>query len=421
MATPAVTPQAATAWDEQGNPVQAQQPAATGATAWDEQGNPVSQAAPQQQDSDSDEIPETSYGAATWGAVKNLGKDTLSAVKGAANMLNPKPQDPSETEALKVAGIGGMLIHRMVSGMGHDAIQAEEIPAAIHDINQSPDPMGTYAKVIQKTASQGAGQAMTALATEGAVKGAGAVGDVAEGAKGLAKDVVKGKNVGQEGAQASLREAAGSDGGGSLRESLSDPINEGETAAKDLYRQIDQASGADLKSLGEKLQTVNRAMRQSVSEAEDTALETRREQILDRMKEAKQTAIEKGVDPNILNQADEQFKRTSAMTDVEKKVFKNPDIVKGNAAHGTEESIDIDKAVKALQKLQDSEKYGGPRLEQAFGKEGATKLLDKFYGAQRQGVHAMKVQKVAKWVAGVAGAGAVAKTVSTLSGGKGEN
>ena len=213
-----------------------------------------------------------------------------------------------------------------------------------------------------------------------------------------------------------MREAAGADGGGSLRESLSEPIEEGEKTAKDLYRQIDQASGADLKGLGDKLQTVNRAMRESVSESEDAALETRREQILDRIKEAKQAAIQKGVDPKILNDADEQFKRISAMTDVEKKVFKNPDIVKGNAAHGTEESIDIDKAVKALQKLQDSEKYGGPRLEQAFGKEGATKLLDKFYSAQRQGVHAMKVQKVAKWVAGVAGVAGTAKAVGTLTG-----
>lgn len=41
MATPAVT-----AWDENGNPVQPAQPAATGVTAWDENGNPIQ---PQQQ------------------------------------------------------------------------------------------------------------------------------------------------------------------------------------------------------------------------------------------------------------------------------------------------------------------------------------------------------------------------------------
>lgn len=174
MATPAVTPQA-TAWDENGQPVQAQQPAATGATAWDEQGNPVQQQAPPTQ-SDPDEIPETSYGEATWGAVKNLGKDTVGAVKGAAKMLDPRPQDPDEKDIQQgVGGTGAMLIHRMVKGLGDTAIKAEEIPAAIHDINQSADPMGTYAKILQKTASEGAGQAVTALATEGAIKAPGAI------------------------------------------------------------------------------------------------------------------------------------------------------------------------------------------------------------------------------------------------------
>lgn len=416
MATPAVTPQAATAWDEQGNPVQAQQPAAMGATAWDEQGNPV-QTAPAQKETDPDEIPETSYGAATWGAIKNLGKDTLGAVKGAAKSLDPRPQDPGEQGAFDASGIGGMLVYRALNGLGETAMQAHDIPAAIHDINNSADPVGTYAKIIQKTASQGAGQAGLAIATEGLAKGAGALAEGAEGAEepGLVKQLTKGKNVAQPAAKAALEEAAGGSTG-SLRDSLSEPIGEAETNAKELYKQIDSASGADIKGLGEKLRTVNRAIRQSVSDAEDEALSTRRDDILERMDQAKQAAIEKGVDPKVLDQADEEFKRMSALSDVERKVFKNPDIIEGNTAHGSEETVNIDKAVKALQKLQDSEKYGGPRLEQAFGKDGATKLLDKFYGAQRQGIHAMKMQKVAKWIAGAAGAGAAAKGIATLGG-----
>jgi KTSC domain len=49
--------------------------------------------------------------------------------------------------------------------------QAAEVPAAIRDINQSPDPFGVYAAVAQDTAAQGAGQALTALGTAGLAKG----------------------------------------------------------------------------------------------------------------------------------------------------------------------------------------------------------------------------------------------------------
>ena len=59
--------------------------------------------------------------------------------------------------------------------------QIAQVPAAIHDINQSADPVGTYAKVAQDTAGQGAGQAILAAGTAGAAKAvpatAGAISD----------------------------------------------------------------------------------------------------------------------------------------------------------------------------------------------------------------------------------------------------
>ena len=262
---------------------------------------------------------------------------------------------------------------------------------------------------------------MIPLILGGKLGAAGEAGEAAEASEpGLIKQVIKGKDVAQPAAKTALKEASGSDAS-SLRESLSDPITEAETNAKELYKQIDDATGSDIKALGEKLRVANRAIRKSVSASEDEALEARRDQITERINEAKQQARAKGVDPKVLDQADAEFKRMSALTDVEKRVFKNPEIVQGNEVSGTPETIDIDKAVKALQKLQDSEKYGGPRLEQAFGEEGAKTLLDKFYGAQRQGVHAMKMQKVAKWIGSVAGAGALAEGGRVLfSSGKGQ-
>lgn len=230
----------------------------------------------------------------------------------------------------------------------------------------------------------------------------------------LGEQVVKGKNIAEPVAQGALREAAGTREA-SLRESLTEPIAKSEETAKGMYKQIDDATGSDIKALGTKLQAANRAIRKSVSDEEDVALEQRRTDIENRIQDAKQQAISKGVDPKILDQADEEFKHMSALTDVEKRVFKNVKVVKGNAARGAGETVDIDRAVEELQKLQDNEKYGGPRLEQAFGKDGAQQLLEKFYDAQKQGVHAMKMQKVAKWVAGIVGAGAVAKGAGVLS------
>jgi hypothetical protein len=81
------------------------------------------------------------------------------------------------------------------------------------------------------------------------------------------------------------------------------------------------------------------------------------------------------------------------------KVFKNSNIVQGNEKFGTPETVNVDSAVKALQKLQDSDKYGASRLEQALGKDGANNLLNDMYAAQRAGVKALSRQQMAKRLA----------------------
>src|SRR5208283_3807513 len=68
-----------------------------------------------------------------------------------------------------IRGAAQGLLHPIDSLKGIVSIpsQAAQVPAAIHDINASPDPLGTYAKVGQETAGQGAGQALVGAATEG--------------------------------------------------------------------------------------------------------------------------------------------------------------------------------------------------------------------------------------------------------------
>lgn len=100
-----------------------------------------------------------------------------------------------------------------------------------------------------------------------------------------------------------------------------------------------------------------------------------------------------------LDRADEQFKQAQALKDLQEKVFKNPNIVLGNVGAGSDETVNIDEAVKALQRLQDDTRYGSPRLEQALGKQGAQDLLTNMYAAQKSGMTAMSRQQFAKLIA----------------------
>jgi hypothetical protein len=167
--------------------------------------------------------------------------------------------------------------------------------------------------------------------------------------------------------------------------------------------------------LNEKLSNTEFQIRQLTETEEDVqkeaALEKSRTAIMDKIEAAKQQAQAAGVDPKILDQADQHFRQARALSDVETKVFKNPTIVKGNSAMGTPETVDVDSAVKALQKLQDSTKYGGSRLEQALGKDGANNLLKNLYQAQRAGVKAASRQQFYKWAGGIAGLGTAEELV----------
>jgi hypothetical protein len=243
-----------------------------------------------------------------------------------------------------------------------------------------------------------------AAETRAAAEAAGISTEPAE-APSVVRQIAKGKQAAEPQAQSAMRQAAATTEP-SLRESLAKPIEQAANKADELYKEIDDASGTDFKALAKDLRETNMKIRQLTDTPSDQAIEAKLEEhrtgIMDKMESAKQDALAKGVDPKVLKQADAEFKRMSALTDVERKVFKNPSIVQGNVAHGTPETVNIDSAVKAFQKLQDAKPYGGPRLEQAFGRDGANRLLNKLYEAQRQGVHAVKVQTIAKWVGGAA-------------------
>lgn len=238
----------------------------------------------------------------------------------------------------------------------------------------------------------------------------------------IVKQVLKGADIAQPEAQTALRSGAvaATDEAGissvqpnSLRTVVEQPIHSLEAESKAGYRAIDEAAGTDFKALNEKLDNTEYQLRQLTDTDEDlakeAALEKSRTGLIDKIEQAKSDAIKQGVDPAVLDKADSQFLQSRALKDVEARVFKNPSVVKGNAKFGSPETVDVDAAIKALQKLQDNNKFGAPRLEQALGKDGAEGLLNDLYKAQRAGQTALSRQKLAKLIAKIAGAGIVAE------------
>lgn len=92
----------------------------------------------------------------TLSGVQSIGRGVRSAVQGMGHMIAHPIDSVTDT----------------VKGIASLPSQAAQVPEAIHDINESPDPLSHYAKAAQDTAGQGAGMALTALATEGIARGA---------------------------------------------------------------------------------------------------------------------------------------------------------------------------------------------------------------------------------------------------------
>ncbi|HEY1800094.1 MAG TPA: ParB N-terminal domain-containing protein [Terriglobales bacterium] len=135
------------------------------------------------------EIPLDSYAHATEQGLQNIGRGVKQAVQGAWDAGKP-PQTKGEAAIFAIGGPPALASYRMLHGVAQTAEQATEVPGAIHDINQSADPTGTYLGVAGRTAGEGAGQALTALGTEGAARVAPEIPAAAEAIKDAARTAV---------------------------------------------------------------------------------------------------------------------------------------------------------------------------------------------------------------------------------------
>ena len=279
---------------------------------------------------------------------------------------------------------------------------------------------GTVGGLKGSQSDQGVAGAEKGAAIGGAVGAAG--GFVSEAMSRLRvnpfRQMLEGKNIAQEPAEAAARSAVQQGVAqvglqtaqpSSLRTIVEEPITAVNGLKKQIYGQVDQAAGTDLKTLYDKLDAINDKIDLEASGSpEEARLEAQRTSQMQTIEDAKQAARAKGVDvDSLLAKGDALHTKEMALRDVQKAFFKNPNLIEGNTALGTPETINIDSAVKILQRLEDNTKFGAPRLEQAFGKDGAHEMLREMYAAQRAGLKAMQVQRLAKWLGGIVGAATV--------------
>jgi hypothetical protein len=126
---------------------------------------------------------------ATVHGLSDVARSTIGTAKGAVKMFDPHTQ-PGEN------AFTSLPIVRALRPFVDAAKQIPEIPQAIRDINASPDPTGAYLNAAQDTASQGAGQALTAIGAEALPKALpGAAEIVKRTVPPVVRGVAKGANT----------------------------------------------------------------------------------------------------------------------------------------------------------------------------------------------------------------------------------
>lgn len=235
----------------------------------------------------------------------------------------------------------------------------------------------------------------TPLLEKGLDTGAEIAGKTTDKIADTARAVLKGGKVAQEPAQQAVREATGM-GEGSLRTGLEDSISNVKSAAKNLYKQFDDATGADYGDLKDQLSDIESKIRRNADPDIEQKLIAKKIDITNAMDRAKATAETAGVDVKSLDQADKLFTRYHALSDLQNNLRQ---VISGNTEQGAAESVNLNSLIKRLEKMDANTKYGASRLEQALGsRANADKLLQDLYAAKQAGQSAMKIQKVAKTI-----------------------
>ena len=176
-----------------------------------------------------------------------------------------------------------------------------------------------------------------------------------------------------------------------IRTAIEDVSNSVKAKSQALYQQLDKESGGrwqryedQIKNLNDKLDEVN-----GIDDDAYDRLETKRNDIETSQAQMLEELKEKGIDPQIADDAVAHYKQAMALRDLDRAVKSS---TVGEARIGGKEVVNPKTFTNRIQKLYDS-----GRLEQALGETGANDLLKEGYDA----VKAKRIQTLAKWTAGI--------------------
>ena len=176
-----------------------------------------------------------------------------------------------------------------------------------------------------------------------------------------------------------------------IRTLMTKPIADASAVEKTLYKTVNDAAETDMKSLYDRREELTDALDEPTQIANKTALqkELSTTQADITTGEAKvQSALGKSA-PDLISKAKAATQQRFAMEQGDAKLFNNESVVKGNAAHGTDETINVDSAISNAEKLDKPSRFaprGTPsRLQQMFGEDGAKAFKQGLYDAQKSG------------------------------------
>lgn len=215
-----------------------------------------------------------------------------------------------------------------------------------------------------------------------------------------------------EGAQAAAADSgvpAASVAGG-LRTYLDEPIANVAARERVTYDTLNKAAKVDMKNLYEREAELEDAIDDPTNIVAKPKLNVELQRTRMQIANGESAAQNSGIDAQkILKTAKADTQQRYALEDLKKKVFNNENIVSGNRAAQQPESINIDKAISEVEKMDKPSKFapsGSPsRLEQALGKDGAAKFKTDLYAAQKAGQKAASIHTVSKWIGGILGTG----------------
>jgi hypothetical protein len=170
--------------------------------------------------------------------------------------------------------------------------------------------------------------------------------------------------------------------------------------AKDLYQTLDEATGGKVQRFRDRLDNIREQMNGLTGTEEDVAKEAKllqaQKETEDAMQEAFAEAKTKRVDPDTLSKADQTFKQSQALYDLDTAVQRaTSGKPAGVGTKGLPEIVDPKKLAPRVTAL-----WKSGRLQQAIGEENATDLLNYIGDAAKHQQTAVKIRTMLK-IAGI--------------------